>query len=452
MRLTKSTFTKLIWIIVAFLLLWFIFVTYRDFGILIGSFAVFSIVMSFQGIFSLFWMTHAWDDTVISKNKGFVKRFAPAKYSFTGIICALYEEEVIAQTIKSVANIDYPDKLKELLIVIPERDPGTIKVAKQAVKELGMPNVRVLVDYNKPKSKPDQLNYALTEVKNDIVVIYDAEDEPSKDIYKVANTAFIRTKSDVIQSGVQLMNYRSNWFSTLNVLEYYLWFKSGLLMFSKHGVVTLGGVMVFFKKEVLDAVGGWDANCLTEDGDIGIRLSKAGYKINVIYDEKYVTKEECPLNVETFIKQRSRWHQGFLQILLKGDWLKLPTFKARILALYVLFWHNIQALVFLIIPFSLYSILVLDVPDHIAILLNIPTYLTLLNIWNNCIALYVFTRKFNLTFYPWLPLKIAITYIPYTMLIGISAIRSVFRSLNSNKNWEKTVHFNAHRIIPETNV
>lgn len=446
MKQIKLYLSNILWILFFLYLSYFVTNTYRDFGILIGSFTLFSVVMSLQGIFSILWMTHAWDDEKNLKSISAPKKFSKSKHSFTAVICALYEEDVIADTMKAVANIDYPEELKELLVVIPERDPGTIKVAKEAAKQIGKKNVKVLVDRNKPKSKPDQLNYSLTKAKNDILVIFDAEDEPSKDIYNVVNSRFIQTKADVIQAGVQLMNYRSNWFSTINVLEYYLWFKSGLNMFSKFGVVTLGGVTVFFKTDVLKKIGGWDASCLTEDGDIGIRLSKEGYKIDVTYDEKYVTKEECPLDVATFIKQRSRWHQGFLQILLKGEWLKLPTIKARALAFYVLFWHNVQALIFLVIPFSIYSIFALDVPDHIAVLVNLPTYLMLLNILNTCIALYMFTSKFSLKFYWWLPLKVLITYIPYTMLIGVSAIRSVIRSLRSNSNWEKTVHFNAHRI------
>ena len=67
-------------------------------------------------------------------------------------------------------------------------------------------------------------------------------------------------------------------------------------------------------------------------------------RIRVIYDDGYVTREETPPTVGQFVKQRTRWNQGFLQILGKGDWLRLPTWPQRLLALYTLAFPLVQAL------------------------------------------------------------------------------------------------------------
>ena len=103
---------------------------------------------------------------------------------------------------------------------------------------------------------------------------------------KIINTVFKRDQVDVVQSGVQLINFRSRWFSALNVLEYFFWFKSVLHLFGRMGTILLGGNTVFFKREWLNRIGGWDADCLTEDADAGLRLSVAGAKIKIIYDEE----------------------------------------------------------------------------------------------------------------------------------------------------------------------
>jgi hypothetical protein len=42
----------------------------------------------------------------------------------------------------------------------------------------------------------------------------------------------------VVQAGVQLMNYTSRWYSTLNVLEYFFWFKSRLHYHAKYGATN----------------------------------------------------------------------------------------------------------------------------------------------------------------------------------------------------------------------
>src|SRR5258708_25547253 len=65
--------------------------------------------------------------------------------------------------------------------------------------------------------------------------------------------------------------------------------------------------------------------------------------MRVIYDDRYVTREETPPTLSQFIKQRTRWSQGFLQTLLKGEWRRLPRLGQRLLAVYTLGFPAIQA-------------------------------------------------------------------------------------------------------------
>jgi cellulose synthase/poly-beta-1,6-N-acetylglucosamine synthase-like glycosyltransferase len=90
------------------------------------------------------------------------------------------------------------------------------------------------------------------------------------------------------------MNFDSTWYSVLNVLEYFFWFKSRLHYHARRGAIPLGGNTVFFDRALLSRVGGWDERNLTEDADIGLRLSGTGEKIRVVYDDRYVTREETP--------------------------------------------------------------------------------------------------------------------------------------------------------------
>ena len=212
--------------------------------------------------------------------------------------------------------------------------------------------VLVLVD-SQPINKPVSLNQGLLQARNQIISIFDAEDEPDPNIYNMVNTTLLAEKVDVVQSGVALMNYDSSWFSPLNVMEYYFWFKSGLHFIANVGGVSLlGGNTVFIKKKFLKFIGGWDEECLTEDADIGIRLSCVHAKTKVIYDEDSVTREESPASTASFIKQRTRWSQGFIQIFIKGDWKKLPTLRQKIVTVYILLAPFFPILLFLYIPIA----------------------------------------------------------------------------------------------------
>jgi cellulose synthase/poly-beta-1,6-N-acetylglucosamine synthase-like glycosyltransferase len=394
------------------------------------------------------WMLHAWEDPdSVNSNKSPEKYISPS-LAFTALVPARHEENVIRDTIISINNIDYPDELKEVLILCRQDDTSTINKVLQTITELGQNNIRLIKFDGLPINKPHALNIGLAQAKNDIITIFDAEDEPHRDIYNIINTVIIRDQVDVIQSGVQLMNFRSHWFSALNVMEYFLWFKSGLHFFLKVGQVSpLGGNTVFFKKDWLTKVGGWDENCLAEDADIGIRLVLAGAKTRIIYDEKHSTQEETPSNVEALVKQRTRWNQGFIQILQKRDWLELQSWRQRIVILYVLLSPIVQTLFLPYIPFSIWVALTQKLPVSISLLSFVPLYLFGLQILVSIIGLFEFTRAYKLKFPIWMPLLIISTFIPYQLTLLFSAFRAIYRTIFKNNSWEKTQHLNEHRPV-----
>jgi cellulose synthase/poly-beta-1,6-N-acetylglucosamine synthase-like glycosyltransferase len=250
---------------------------------------------------------------------------------------------------------------------------------------------------------------------------------------------------DVVQSGVQLMNFDTNWYSMYNVLEYYFWFKSVLHFFAKNGVVPLGGNTVFFKRKYLNHVGGWDEACLTEDADIGMRLSLAGAKMKIVYDEIHATREETPPTVWEFVKQRTRWDQGFMQVIGKLDWARLPSFKQKFLAIYALGWVVAQGFLFLIIPFSIYIGMTTKMHPGLSILTNLPMYSLLVIFIILNIGLYEFTKSYGLKYSWTTPFKMLIYYIPFQLLLGFSALRAMWRQIAGQVSWEKTTHLNIAR-------
>lgn len=404
-----------------------------------------STFMIIQALFTIWWMIYAWEDPHrIEKNKS-PKLYERPETTFTALVPARHEEHVLYDTIKAISRIDYPDKLKETLIICRSDDLRTIKTAQAAINYLGKSNVKLVIFNDLPINKPHSLNVGLAHAKNDVVVVFDAEDEPHRYIYHIVNTIMLREESDVVQSGVQLMNFQSKWFSTLNVLEYFFWFKSALHLFSKLGTVPLGGNTVFFKKKLLMSVGGWNEEFLTEDADIGIRLSKMGAKIDITYDERHATKEETPATLGEFIRQRTRWNQGFLQVFLEGEWTEFMTLKQKILCLYILLWPFMQALLLLYLPVSIITALTFKLPMIINLLAIVPVYLLILQMLIAIIGLYEFTKNYKIKFPLHMPFVILVTFYPYQILLGYSALRAIVRLLTKSYSWEKTLHLNAHR-------
>ncbi len=406
-----------------------------------------SVLLLAQGVWNLWLMIQVWDNPHKTGEYGSPKTYEAPQYSFTALLPALHEEVVIGDTIRAVHAVDYPSHLKQILVICRYDDTGTIAAAEQAIAGLGEgANAKVLVYNRIPSNKPKQMNFALAETTGDVVVPFDAEDGPHKDLYHIVNTTMIRQNADVVQSGVQLMNFESNWYSVYNVLEYFFWFKSVLPYFAARGAVPLGGNTVFFKRKWLERIGGWDEECLTEDAEIGMKLSQAGARIRVIYEEQHATQEEAPLSLGVFIKQRTRWHQGFMQVIGKGQWRKFLTVRQQALSLYVLAWPEIQAVLFLYAFVSAVALFFIKLPAWATVVSILPLYLLVVLFVVCVVALYQFCQSYNKKFPWWMPFKMLVAFYPFQILLGVSALRAVYRLLKGSTGWEKTVHVGAHRV------
>jgi cellulose synthase/poly-beta-1,6-N-acetylglucosamine synthase-like glycosyltransferase len=404
-----------------------------------------SILLIIQGTINIYLMLYSWLSPVHRQQNRAPKIFSPPFHKFTAIIPARHETQVIGDTVRAVSNINYPKDYTQIIIALRQDDLETIKATQKAIASIDHPHIHVIVFGSYPINKPHGLNVALAHAQNDILVIFDAEDEPHPEIYNLANTVILNDNVDVVQCGVQLMNFNSNWYSLFNVLEYYFWFKSTLHLFSNLQVIPLGGNTIFFKTKLIHQLQGWDQNCLTEDADIGIRLSSINARIRTVYEEKYATQEETPPTLHDFVLQRTRWSHGFLQILISGKWLQYNTLTKKLLSIYILSWPFAQIAIFLIWPISLAFGLLISLPDTIALISIAPAFLILIQICILAFGLNEFCRDYQKKCHLIHYLTLFVMFIPYLLLLTISSSRAITRFLTKKTKWEKTLHINAHR-------
>src|SRR6266568_4087802 len=351
--------------------------------------------MTVQAIFNLRLFLYIWEEPEQAWLNSAPTVYRAPQLSFTILLPGYHEEDVYNYTIQNAYNLNYPKKLVQVIALLRENDTGTIKVAQETLNKLRASNVQLLVTSDKHGGKPHQLNLGLKMAKGDIVTIFDAEDEPHPDILQVINTTFLNEPVDVVQSGVQLMNHNTRWFCFLNVLEYFFWFKSALHFFARCGMTPLGGNTVFVHRRLMEWLGGWDHTTLTEDADLGIRLCIAKAKVRILYDDAFVTKEETPNTIEQFIKQRTRWNQGFIQILFAGKWMKLESLPQKLLALYVLLMSEIQAFFTFMIPVSIVMLFFAKLPVWIAIITFMPFYCLIMALFIDLAGLHEFVKVHN---------------------------------------------------------
>ena len=403
------------------------------------------LLMVFQAIFNIRLRLYIWE-----KPEHAWLNHAPTVYqdpclSFTILLPAKNEERVYRETIQKVYDLNYPKELVQIIAICREDDPGTIAEAQAKIDELGDPNVQLLIYNDYPITKPHGLNLGLQVARGDVVTIFDAEDEPHPDILNIMNTTMLNDDVDAVQSGVQLMNHNTRWFSFLNVLEYFFWFKSSMHFYANTGITPLGGNTVFVRRELMEQLGGWDEYCLTEDADLGIRLSLAHARIRIIYEDEFVTREETPHTIRQFIKQRTRWNQGFIQIFLKWEWLKLPKLSQRLLAFYVLILPELQALFAILIPVAIVMFILVKFPLWLAMFTFLPLYCLVLGIFLDLAGLHEFLKAHKRKWRWHEALILVLAFFPYQWMLSIGALRAVYRSIRGASDWEKTVHIGQHR-------
>lgn len=391
---------------------------------------------------TVWWMLHAWRDPETLSATGFAEEALPPALSFSLLVPARHEEGVLEATLERLLVLDHP--AFELLVVVGHDDPGTAAVAT-AVAGRNPERVRVVVDRNWPKNKPKALNAALPLCRGDVVGVFDAEDEVERRLLRSVDRAFQVADADVVQGGVQLVNFRSSWFALRNCLEYFFWFRSRLHLQQRHGFIPLGGNTVFVRTDLLRSVGGWDPDCLAEDCELGVRLSSMGAAITVAYDPYLVTREETPDTLTSLLKQRTRWNQGFLQVLRKGEWRRLPGRRQRMLARYTLAQPFLQAFSGAAIPIAIATAMLADVPVGVALLSFLPALPTAAMVVFEAVGLREFCRVYyvraRLSDY----LRLLLGTAPYQVVLAAGACRAVLRELRGERGWEKTSHSGAHR-------
>jgi cellulose synthase/poly-beta-1,6-N-acetylglucosamine synthase-like glycosyltransferase len=387
----------------------------------------------------LYGFTHKNDDATEANH------IEASQKSFTLILPVRNEASVIRATIAAMDRINYPKDLYEVLITVRSDDFETIRAINAAFETIKPVNMRTIIIGSAAQTKAHSLNTALSQTKGEIIGVFDAEDEPQPDLLERINQELdIHPQYAAVQAPVQLVNLNSSWYSTLNSLEYYFWFQSVLPFLSQNGLTPLGGNTIFINKNILEEMDGWDEKCLTEDADMGIRLSQAGYSVGVVTDLELATREEAPLDELGVIKQRSRWDQGYLQVLGKGNWKSLPL-KQKILAIYTLTQPIFRHIAFLNMFIAPILGIVLHVSTAIALISFIPSYFLLMQWGMYLIGLKELSKKFAIRVSPFKYIATILFFYPYQALLSLATFRAIGKLLTGNNVWDKTLHYNAHR-------
>ncbi|HTM79490.1 glycosyltransferase [Asticcacaulis sp.] len=238
------------------------------------------------------------------------------------VIIALYKEaSIVPQLLRAMRALDYPRDRLEILFALEADDTETLTAFQRHPLPAFMRVIAVPQGF--PRTKPRALNHALEQARGDLIVIYDAEDQPHPAQLREAAKVFAKgdTTLACLQAPLRPIG-GSSFIARQFAAEYAVQFDVLLpALHALHLPFPLGGTSNHFKSDILRAIGGWDAFNVTEDADLGLRLAQLGYKTGMITSP---TLETPPSLSQAWIPQRTRWIKGYMQTFLVHTRLNTP--------------------------------------------------------------------------------------------------------------------------------
>ncbi|MFU1478998.1 glycosyltransferase [Roseovarius sp. C7] len=366
-----------------------------------------------------------------------------ARLPKVSVLVPLFRETEVAHALVTrLSRLTYPKSLLEVVLVLEEEDETTRKTL--AGIDLPPWMRAVTVPDGQPRTKPRAMNYALDFCHGDIIGIFDAEDAPDPDQITVVARRFQQAPGDVacLQGILDYYNPKQNWLARCFTIEYATWFRVMLPGLARLGfAIPLGGTTVFFRRDALEKLGGWDAHNVTEDADLGFRLARHGYRTEMVGT---VTGEEANCHFWPWVKQRSRWLKGYMTTYLVH--MRSPRLLHRQLGAWK-FWgfqaHFITALSqFILAPFLwTFWLVLLGLPHPLDPLLPRVWLMSLgkLFLAVEVINILIFTTavagRFHRHLLPWTPLMHF-----YTPLGTIAAYKALYEMVFKPFFWDKTQH------------
>lgn len=242
----------------------------------------------------------------------------------TAIVPAYNEGLVIANTINSLLNIDYPN-LKILVI-----DDGSADDTFSVATKIGAKheNVQVISQANGGKSKA--LNTGIRIADSPFVLCVDADSQiKAKDLKRTVDL-FQDPRLCAVAGYVEVGGKSPNLLQRLQHIEYMLIqkvFREALSWFKAIPIVP-GPIGLFRRQELINA-GCYtiSENCFAEDAELSIRLLSEGKKI--VADNELIAVTQAPEDLNKLLRQRYRWIRGSIQAVAENlpVYLKLSSIR-----------------------------------------------------------------------------------------------------------------------------
>ncbi len=287
-------------------------------------------------------------------------------------------ENLLRNTIEACKNMNYPDKSKVHIYVCDDGNRANIKNLAENL------NVNYITRISNNDAKAGNYNHALQIIKSPLVATFDADMAPTENFLmktvpffvKENNIGFIQLPQSFINPDI--FQFRFGLSKKIPFEQDYFYHSIQIAKNATNSAIYCGTNTVFSRK-ALDDVKGFAKNTISEDIATGMQVESKGYKCLALDDvEAYGIAVN---DVTGFVKQRSRWARGCIQIFKKFKIIRNKGLSARQKLEYlscVSYWFfGVKRMLYMLAPllFSIFGIIIIDCDLKTFIAIWLPTYL-----------------------------------------------------------------------------
>lgn len=243
----------------------------------------------------------------------------PENPPYVSIHVPAHEEPpaMLIQTLNALASLNYPNY--EVIVVDNNTSEESTWRPVQAHcqmlnevqgKQFHFYHVNPLAGY-----KAGALNFALehTNAQVEVIAVIDADYQVQANWLSDLVPSFGRPEVAIVQAPQDYRDGLENDFKGMCHAEYKGFFHLGMVTRNERNAIIQHGTMTMVRRSVLESVGGWGLNTITEDTELGLRIFEHGHE--AVYIDQSYGQGLIPDTYTDFKKQRFRWAYGAMQIL-----------------------------------------------------------------------------------------------------------------------------------------
>ncbi|HEY0979714.1 MAG TPA: glycosyltransferase [Candidatus Paceibacterota bacterium] len=216
------------------------------------------------------------------------------------------EESTIDGTVRSLLALDYPKDKLEIVLV---NDGSTDNTKAVMDSYAGNPQITVLHKEN--GGKHTAINAGI-EIAQDaeFVGCLDADSFVAPDALREMIGSFDNPKVAAATPAMSVFQPK-NFLEQMQNAEYIIGIAARHALSAVNGIYVTPGPFSFYRRSVIEELGGFRHAHQAEDMEMALRIQRAGYEIENAPRARVYTK--VPRSVPKLIKQRTRWTTGFLR-------------------------------------------------------------------------------------------------------------------------------------------